>query len=83
MENKKTFRELLTVGKVVTTQEGNVLYVYGVTERYAFLAPLEVTEDGVVVHVSDTVTYDITVDGDETAPILDMVIPTGGADHEE
>ena len=61
MENKKTFRELLTIGEVITTQ----------------------AEDGVVVHIADTVVYDITVDGDETAPILDMVIPMGGADHEE
>lgn len=83
MENKKTFRELLTVGKIVTTQEGDVFCVYGVTERYAILVPLEITEDGKVVPVADVVTYDITVDGDETAPILDIVIPTGGADHEE
>lgn len=83
MENKKTFRELLTIGEVITTQEGNVLLVYEATERYAFLAPVGVTEDGVVVHIADTVVYDITVDGDETSPILDVVIPMGGADHEE
>lgn len=83
MENKKTFKELLTIGEVIVTQGGYPLLVYEVSERYAFLAPVSINEDGVVINIAKTLVYDVTVDSKENAPILDMVIPTGGADHEE
>lgn len=83
MKNKKTFKELLTIGEVVVTQGGDPLLVYEVSEIYAFLAPVSIKEDGVVINIANTLVYDVTVDSKENVPISDIVIPMGGADHEE
>lgn len=48
---------LFTKGRVITTDGGQQLAVYELTEEFAFLAPVEYTDEEIVIKVSETIVY--------------------------
>lgn len=60
---------LLEVGQHFTTNGGDTVFCYDTTEKFAFMAPVEITETEVKVLIEKTLVYTREVEGDELSPI--------------
>ena len=74
-------KELLQVGQHFTTNGGTEVICFEVTEKFAFMAPVEVTETELILNVEKTLVYNIEVVEEELSPIQSIAFNRGDVEE--
>lgn len=67
-------KKLFEVGHEVETNGGTTMICYEVSDMFAFMAPIEKTEEGVNILVDKTLVYNREISGEVLAPISSITI---------